>query len=304
MDYQSILGKIYNEVKPFLGKGKVANYIPALARVNPNKIGIAIATADGEIFTIGDAEEDFSIQSISKVFTLTLAFQLLGDKLWQRVGKEPSGNAFNSLVHLEYENGKPRNPFVNGGALVVTDILMQHFNNAFDEIMRFIQKVSGNQNLSFDQEIAGSELETSDRNFALAYFMKSFKNIESDITSLMDIYTKQCAIDMNCVDLAKSFLFLANHGYDKRNDENIFTMSQAKRVNSIMITSGLYNESGDFAFRVGMPAKSGVGGGIVGIIPQELAIAVWSPELNQFGNSLIGIEILERFTTYSGISIF
>jgi len=304
MDFQHIIEKIYHEVKPQLGKGKVANYIPALANINPNKIGIAVATIDGNIFTVGDTEDNFSIQSISKVFTLTLAFQKLGDKLWERVGREPSGNAFNSLVQLEYENGKPRNPFVNGGALVITDILTQLFPDTSTEILHLIQEVSGNKDIRIDEEIAKSELETSDRNFALAYFMKSYKNIDSNIDVLMHNYTNQCAVTMNCVDLARSFIYLANHGLNATNNRQILTMSQAKRINSIMITSGLYNESGDFAFRVGMPSKSGVGGGIVSIIPQKLAISCWSPELNQFGNSLIGIEVMERFTTYSGISIF
>jgi glutaminase len=304
MDFQQIIDKIYAEIKPFIGKGYVASYIPALAKIETNKIGIAVATVDGNIYKSGNAGENFSIQSISKVFTLVMAFQKLGNELWNRVGKEPSGNAFNSLVHLEYENGKPRNPFVNGGALVITDILTQMLSNPSKEILEFVRKVSGNNRIDYNKGIAASELETSDRNFALSYFMKSYSNIESNIDELMHNYTHQCSIEMSCIDLAKSFLFLANHGYHKENNEQLLTMSQAKRVNSIMITSGLYNESGDFAFRVGMPAKSGVGGGIVAIIPQKLAIACWSPELNEFGNSLIGIEVMERFTTYSGISIF
>lgn len=304
MDYQSILDEIYIEVQNFLGKGKVVDYIPGLDNVSPNKIGIAIATVDGEYFSVGDVNDKFSIQSISKVFTLTMAFQKLNNKLWDRVGKEPSGNAFNSLVHLEYEKGRPRNPFVNGGALVVNDIITQQFENPVDEIIRFVREVSQNQDIDFNNEVARSELESSDRNYALAYFIKSFNNIESNIDELMKNYTAQCAIEMSCVDLAKSFLYLANHGVNFYNRQEILTTSQAKRINSIMITSGLYNESGDFAFRVGMPSKSGVGGGIVGLIPQELAIACWSPALNEYGNSLIGIEVLERFTTYSGISIF
>ena len=269
MDYKEVIENIYNEVKPLFGKGQVADYIPALANVNPRQFGIAIATLDGQIIGTGDYQTKFSIQSISKVYTLAMVVRHMGGDLWQYVGREPSGTPFNSLVQLEHEHG-----------------------------------IAGSEDIYFDKIVAQSELEHASRNQALGHFMKSFGNIDNDVDSLIDVYCNQCSIAMTCEDLAKSFLFLANHGINPHNNENILTVSRSKRLSALMLTCGFYDESGDFAFRVGMPGKSGVGGGVVAIIPGKLSIAVWSPELNQHGNSYMGIETLERFTTNIGISIF
>jgi glutaminase len=304
MDYKDILQEIYDEVKPFLGKGKVADYIPALNNVNSSRLGIAVVTVDGQVFQIGDAETNFSVQSISKVFTLAMAFAELGENLWLSVGKEPSGNPFNSLVQLEHESGIPRNPFINAGALVITDKILSLSKKPKSAILNFVRKVSDNEDIYFDKAVAESEKDEASRNLALAHFMQSFGNISNDVDSLVDVYCHHCALSMNAVDLAKSFLFLANHGTNPFNGEKILTRSQAKRLNALMLTCGCYDESGDFAFRVGLPGKSGVGGGVVAIIPGELAIVVWSPELNEYGNSLVGVEALERFTTKLDKSIF
>lgn len=304
MQFNKILSEIYEEVKPFLGKGKVADYIPVLGKVDPNKYGIAIATVDGDICKIGDADDNFSIQSISKVFTLTMAFAELGDKLWESVDVEPSGNPFNSLIQLEHEQGIPRNPFINAGALVVTDKILGAYSNPKNAILDFVRKVADNDDIYYDKAVAQSEKEEASRNLALAHFMQSFGNITNDIDRLIDVYCHHCALSMNSVDLAKAFLYLANHGVNPHDGENILTKSQSKRLNSLMLTCGCYDESGEFAFRVGLPGKSGVGGGIVAIIPDKLSIVVWSPELNDYGNSLVGVETLERFTTKTGMSIF
>ena len=304
MDYKEVIENIYQEVKPFFGRGKVANYIPALAHVDPHQYGIAIATLDGEIIGTGDYLTKFSIQSISKVFTLSMVVRHLGSDLWQYVGREPSGTPFNSLVQLGHEQGIPRNPFINAGALVVTDKLMDLYPRPKEAILQFIREVAGNDDIYYDKNVASSEFEHASRNKALGHFMKSFGNIRNDVDSLVDVYCHQCSIAMNCVDLAKSFLFLANHGTNPYNQEEILTVSRSKRLSALMLTCGFYDESGDFAFRVGMPGKSGVGGGVVAIIPGKLSIAVWSPELNRHGNSYMGIETLERFTTNIGISIF
>jgi glutaminase len=304
MDYNEILKEIYDEVKPSLGKGRLANYIPALKSVDSNSLGIAIVTIDGEIFKIGDAETNFSVQSISKVFTLAMAFAKHGKDLWTYVGKEPSGNPFNSLVQLEHENGIPRNPFINAGALVITDKVLSLEKKPKSAILDFVRKVADNEDIYFDKEVAESEIDKASRNFALAHFMQSFGNIANDVDRLIDVYCNHCALSMNAVDLAKSFLFLANYGTNPFNGEKILCRSQAKRLNALMLTCGCYDESGDFAFRVGLPGKSGVGGGVVAIIPGELAIVVWSPELNEFGNSLVGVEALEHFTTKLDKSIF
>lgn len=304
MNYSEVLADIYAKSKNFLGKGHVADYIPALANVNPDQLAIAVRTLSGEEFTIGDTMVNFTIQSISKVFTLAMVMQKLGDEIWDSVGREPSGNPFNSLLQLEHERGVPRNPFINAGALVITDRLISLYDRPKEMILDFIRSICDNDDIYYNREVAHSEREHADRNRALAYLMKSFGNIRNDVSTLIDVYCCQCSISMNCLDLAKSFQFFTNHGINPFNGQRILTTSHAKRLGALMLTCGFYDESGDFAFRVGLPGKSGVGGGIVAYIPDNLSIAVWSPELNRHGNSLAGIEALELFTTEVGNSIF
>ncbi len=291
-------------MQPFFGRGKVADYIPALARVRPDQLGIALQTLDGQTAVAGDSEIRFSIQSISKTFTLALAFALEGNDLWKRVGVEPSGNPFNSLVQLEFENGKPRNPFINAGALVVTDVLCRHYDDPKSVILNLIRSLAGSDDISFDEEVAASEKATGFRNQSLAWFLKSCGNLHSDVDTVLDVYFHQCSIAMNCRELSRAFLFLANHGVHPYTGEAMLTRSQAKRLNAILLTCGFYDQAGEFAFRVGMPGKSGVGGGVAAFIPGELAVAVWSPELNEHGNSVVGMQVLEWFTTRTGRSIF
>lgn len=304
MDYQQVINNIYHEVKSLPVVGEVADYIPALANVDPDQFGIAIATIDGQTFGIGDYQCKFSIQSISKAFTLSMVIRHIGSQLWEYVGKEPSGTPFNSLVQLERENGIPRNPFINAGALVVTDKLMNLYTHPKEAILEFVREMAGTDDIYYDKTVAQSELKCANRNQALGYFMKSFNNIDNDVDALLDVYCHQCSISMTCEELAKSFLFLANHGINPHSPKEILSVSRSKRLNALMLTCGFYDESGEFAFRVGMPGKSGVGGGIIALIPGQLAIAVWSPRLNKYGNSYLGIETLERFTTDIGISIF
>lgn len=304
MDYAQVISQLYTSLQPLRGSGKVADYIPALAAVDPRQFGIAVECLDGTSADVGDTAVPFSIQSISKVFTFAMVMRHLGDEIWNSVGREPSGNPFNSLVQLEYEQGIPRNPFINAGALVVTDRLISLYDRPKEAILDFIRNLAGNDDIYIDREVAASERNHADRNMALAHFMKSFGNIHNDIDTLIDVYCSQCAIAMNCVDLARSFRFLANRGVNPIDGHRILSMSQAKRLGAVMLTCGFYDESGDFAFRVGMPGKSGVGGGIVAYIPGNLTIAVWSPGLNRHGNSLAGMETLEQFTTLIGNSIF
>ena len=304
MDYQTVIEKIYGELQGLWGQGKVADYIPALAKVNPRQFGISLATLDGQYYRAGDAETCFSIQSISKVFSLAMVTRHIGDEIWQSVGREPSGNPFNSLVQLEYEHGKPRNPFINAGALVVTDRLISLYPHPKDAILEFVRGLCNNDDIYYDKEIARSERANADRNMALAYLMKSFGNIRNDVDTLIDVYCHQCAISMSCVDLSRAFLFLCNRGLNPFSGEQVLTGSQAKRLGALMLTCGFYDESGDFAFRVGLPGKSGVGGGIAAYIPGSLAVAVWSPGLDRHGNSLAGMAALEQFTTDIGNSIF
>ena len=305
MNYQKVLEEIEKEIQPFLNEGKLANYIPALANVDDKKFAMSIQLFDGTSYHIGDSNLKFSIQSISKVFTFTLALNHYGKDLYKRVGHEPSGNPFNSLVQLEYENGIPRNPFINAGAIVTADSLVSIYKkNTFDTILDFIKKTSNDETISYDEEIFESELANGFRNFALINMIKSFNNINNNIDEVIDTYFKQCSIMMNCSQLAKSMLFLANHGINPLTNEQIITESKAKRINSLMLTCGHYDASGDFAYKVGLPGKSGVGGGIVAVVPKKMTICVYSPKLNTQGNSLIGTKALELFTTKTGLSIF
>ena len=307
MDYQKVLEEIYEEIKPHIGKGKVADYIPALANVDPNQFGMSIVTKNGEIFSIGDAKKRFSIQSISKVFTFTIALNLYSKKLYKRVGVEPSGTPFNSLVQLEYENGKPRNPFINAGAIVITDSLISHYGDeyiALENIINFIRSISDTEDININPAIAKSEMEHGFRNRALANLIKSFNNLENDPVTTVETYFKHCSLEMNCEELARSMLFLACKGKDPINNKEYITPSQAKRVNAVMLTCGHYDASGEFAFHVGLPGKSGVGGGIVAVVPDKMGICVWSPALNRYGNSYAGTIALELFTNKTGFSIF
>ena len=305
MNYQKVLEEIEKEIQPFLNEGKLANYIPALANVDDKKFAMSIQLFDGTSYHIGDTNLKFSIQSISKVFTFTLALNHYGKDLYKRVGHEPSGNPFNSLVQLEYENGIPRNPFINAGAIVTADSLVSIYKkNTFDNILDFIKKTSNDETIVYDEEIFKSELAHGFRNFALINMIKSFNNINNNIDDVIDTYFKQCSIMMNSSQLAKSMLFLANHGVHPLTNEEIITESKAKRINSLMLTCGHYDASGDFAYKVGLPGKSGVGGGIVAVVPKKMTICVYSPKLNLQGNSLVGTIALELFTTKTGLSIF
>ena len=307
MDYQQILNDIEIEIQPLFGKGAVADYIPALAEVDARQFAMSITLFDGSVYSVGAAEQLFSIQSISKVFTFTLALKYLGSELYKRVGREPSGNPFNSLVQLEYENGIPRNPFINAGAIVITDTLISHYKSdvkAFDAILAFIQSIADDSSIRMDMVVAASEMDHAYRNLALTNLMKSFGNIDNSAITLVQTYFNHCAIEMNTQMLSRSVLFLANHGVDPITNKAYITKTQAKRINAVMLTCGHYDASGDFAFHVGLPGKSGVGGGIVAVIPQKMGICVWSPSLNEQGNSLIGTKALELFTTKTGLSIF
>lgn len=307
MDYQAVLDEISEEIKPFLTEGKVADYIPALAEVDPKQFAMSLTLFDGTQYSVGDADTLFSIQSISKVFSFTLALKYYSTDLYKRIGHEPSGNPFNSLVQLEYEHGKPRNPFINAGAINVTDSLISHYGDAaytFDQILGFIRSIADEPSISPSERVYTSEMEHGFRNMALANLMKSFHNLDNDVEAVVRTYFKHCAIEMNTKMLSRAMLYLANHGVDPITEQIHISEQQAKRINAVMLTCGHYDASGDFAFHVGLPGKSGVGGGIVAVIPKTMGICVWSPGLNAQGNSLVGTRALELFTTKTGMSIF
>lgn len=303
-DLGETVHQIAQLVAPLLAQGRVATYIPALARVPRERFAMAVVAHDGREWHAGDATTVFSIQSISKLFTLALVYREEGERIWERVNKEPSGNPFNSLVQLEYEQGLPRNPFINAGAHVITDRLITLKGNAIDTLLAFLRRLSGNDGISFDEEVAASEHSAGHRNRALANLVKSFGRLDNDVDTVLDAYFHQCAVSMSCLDLARAARFLAHDGIDPASGATILDASHTKRLNSLMLTCGTYDAAGDFVYRVGLPGKSGVGGGIVAVMPRRFSVCVWSPGLNEHGNSLAGTAALELLTTRTGVSIF
>lgn len=302
-EYERILGRVADAVRGVLGSGQVLGQIPALASADPRVFGLAVATVDGEVHGVGQWRRRFSIQSISKVFTLALVIEKDGEALWTRVGREPSGTAFNSLVQLEYEQGIPRNPFINAGALVVTDRLLTLTGDACGAVERFLRTECDSPQIASDQMVASSEAEHGHRNAALAHFLASYGNLENPVGRVLDHYVRHCAIEMSCAELALAGGFLARHGV-RRDGTRLVSRSDAKRINAVMLTCGTYDAAGEFAYRVGVPAKSGVAGGILAIIPGRCSLCVWSPALDDKGNSIAGIAALDAFTTLTGWSVF
>jgi glutaminase len=298
------LAEVFAEVSQMSNMGEVASYIPELGKVNPEKFGVCLTAVDQLSYGQGDCNERFSIQSIAKALSLTLAFKNLGRSCWTRVDVEPAGTAFNSLVQLEYESGIPRNPFINSGALVVSDMLVSLLDNPKKEFLEFVRNLTHEPSIDYDEKTAQSEYEEGFRNFAVINLLRSFGNIDNDVEEVLDFYFHLCSISMSCSELSRTFLYLANGGKDPISGEKVLTRSQSKRVNAIMMTCGFYDEAGEFAYEVGLPGKSGVGGGIVAVNPGEYSIAIWSPKLNPQGNSYRGLKFLERFTTKTGHSIF
>ncbi|MCB1910142.1 MAG: glutaminase [Rhodocyclaceae bacterium] len=303
MEFQKIVDDIAATLAPERGAGQVATYIPALARVDPLQFGIALCTDDGRVHAAGDAQVPFSIQSISKLFSLALAMRHVGDALWTRIGREPSGNPFNSLVQLEWEQGVPRNPFINAGAIAVADRLVSACSDARATLLALVGSLCG-EAVWFDEEVAASEASTGYRNVALANFMRSFGKIDNDVATVLDLYFHQCSVAMSCVQLARATGFLCRDGAHPLDGSPVVTARQARRLNALMLTCGTYDAAGEFAFRIGLPCKSGVGGGIVAVVPDRLSLCVWSPGLDDSGNSLLGMKALELFAARTGLSVF
>jgi glutaminase len=304
MIYKDIIQKISQTVLEMNDNGTPATYIPELASINPNKFGVFIKPLQHEGCGVGRYDEGFSIQSIAKVLLLVFAFQKVQGGLWNRMGYEPSGDPFNSLVQLEYENGIPRNPLINAGAIVVCDVLIDVLENPKEDFLNFVRKLAVNNSINYNERIAVSEAKTGFTNVAIANLIKSYGNIHNDLDEVLDFYYHICSIEMSCKELSKTFLLFANGGVIPETNERILTASKTKRVNAIMQTCGFYDEAGQFAFKVGLPGKSGVGGGIVAFYPGKYSIAVWSPKLNKKGNSVKGMKLLELLTTATYACIF
>tara|TARA_R110000737_G_scaffold216806_1_gene233223 strand:- start:143 stop:1057 length:915 start_codon:yes stop_codon:yes gene_type:complete len=303
IDFQRVLNSINEAASKEKDRGKIANYIPELAKIELEKFGIHLIDMQRHTFSAGNHDERFSIQSISKVLTLSMALGLIGEKLWERIDVEPSGDPFNHLSLLELENGIPRNPLINPGAIVVADILVSQLKNPKEDFLAFVRNISNDESIDYDKAVAESEKRTGFRNFAAANLLKSYGNIKNDVDLVLDFYFHQCSLSMSCAQLANTFYMFINHGKCSR-DITHLTTRQVKRINSLMITCGFYDESGEFAFEVGLPGKSGVGGGIVALLPNKFCVATWSPGLNKKGNSKLGMLALEKLTTETELSIF
>lgn len=304
MDYKLILEEIAAEIEPLRQVGRQADYIPALAKVNPDRFGICITTTDGEVIEWGDVTERFSIQSVTKVFSLSMSLSLMGESLWKRVGKEPSGAAFNSLIQLELDRGIPRNPFINAGAIVLADVLISTLDNPEKDYLSFVRSIASDSTIDYDSEVATSERAKGYINAAIANMLKYYGNLDNDIEDVLHFYFLQCSVEMSCRQLSKAFLPFADRSTAFSFDGISLTSSQVKRINAVMQTCGFYNDAGEYSYLVGLPGKSGVGGGIGAVYPGRYAVATWSPRLNEKGNSVMGMKALELLTTHTNESIF
>ena len=303
IDFQNVIEGIHKELKDEMNRGLVASYIPELSNIDAQNFGIHVKHMNGKSYAIGQWNVPFSIQSISKALSLALALPIYKESIWERVDVEPSGNPFNHLTLLELENGIPRNPFINAGAIVIADMLVSHFDNPKQAFLEYVRDLANDQSITFNYAVARSERQTGFGNFAAANLLKSFHNLENDVDEVLDLYFHQCSIEMTCEQLSNAFFMFANHGKFLQQKQHL-TQSQAKRINAIMLTCGFYDEAGEFAFEVGLPGKSGVGGGIIALLPNHFTITIWSPGLNEKGNSLLGMKALEQFTTKTKLSIF
>lgn len=306
IDYEALITAVFSDAEIYRGHGDLSKHIPALSQVDPNKLGIAIALGDGSTYVAGDADEPFSLQSIATIFTLSLALGHVGASLWNHVGREPAGSPFNALVQLESEKGKPRNPLTNAGAIVVCDQLIGRDkpDDAVEEVLHFLRERAGDDSISIDNKVAMSESRAGALNRSLAHFIAAFGNLQNPVEDVLSVYFRQSAIAMSCRQLARAALYLAFDGMDPITKAEVCIPSRSRRINALMLTSGHYDNSGDFAFRIGLPGKSGSGGGILAVVPKVGAVAVWSPGLNAARTSLAGAVALEKMVDRTGWSIF
>jgi glutaminase len=302
-DLTPVLEQVAEQVRPLADQGNVADYIPALAAADPHRFGLATVDLDGTESAVGDADVLFPIQSISKVFALVLAVQRVGDEVFERVGKEPSGDPFNSLVQLEREEGIPRNPMINPGALVVCDVLLETCDDPRAAMVELMSELSGDD-ITHDEDVLQAEGTTGHRNTSMAYLMSAFGNVHTSVEDVMAVYLHQCAIAMTSRELARSVRFLANDGVDPASGRRVVSDALARRINAVMLTTGTYDSAGQFAYEVGFPCKSGVAGGIVGDVPGRLGVCVWSPPLDASGNSRAGRQALHLLAERLDLSVF
>lgn len=304
---KKLLDELIEKNRHLTKKGKVADYIPALKKANSKDLGICIIDMKGNIYTSGEYKTKFTIQSISKTLSLMLAIMDNGvEKVFSKVGMEPTGDAFNSMYRLEMPDVyKPLNPMINAGAIVVTSLIKgESSEEKFERILNFFRKITCNNKLNLNEEVYLSEKETGNKNVAMAYLLKDMGILEGDVEEILDIYFKQCSIEVDCIDIANIGLFLANRGKILKTGEAITTDYIARIVKTLMVTCGMYDFSGEFAIRVGIPAKSGVSGGIMASVPHRMGIGIYGPSLDEKGNSVAGYEVLEDLSKKLNLSIF
>jgi glutaminase len=304
---KSELTRFVEEAKQYARYGKVADYIPALGKVDPNDLSAAICAPDGTVIDAGDTTHKATLQSISKIIALALVLMDRGEQeVFKKVGMEPTGDPFNSIAKLEeVQPAKPLNPMINAGALAVTHMIAgSSVEERFERLLQFVRKLAGNPTISYSEEVARSEFETAFLNRSLCYFLKQHGVINEDVEELMDLYTKQCAIEMTCIDLARIGLVFAMDGRDPFTDEQIMPLDVARICKTFMVTCGMYNASGEFAIKIGIPAKSGVSGGILAAVPGRFGIGIFGPALDEKGNSITGMKLLELLSKTYSLSIF
>ncbi|KYH34014.1 glutaminase [Clostridium tepidiprofundi DSM 19306] len=302
-----ILENIIENNRKWTKEGELASYIPELTRADKDALGICVTTLDGDEFYAGDYKTKFTIQSVSKVITLMLAILDNGkDYVFSKVGMEPTESAFNSIINLETNTlRKPLNPMINAGAITIVSLLSgENSDDKFNRILKFTRKITGNDSLNINEQVYSSEKATGNRNRALAHFMKSLDIIEGDVEEILDVYFKQCSIEVTCTDIARIGAMLANDGVLPWNNERVISREATRLVKTIMVTCGMYDASGKFAVHIGIPAKSGVGGGIMAAVPRRMGIGVVGPALDEKGNSIGGIKVLEELSRELDLSIF
>lgn len=301
------LKELVRLARPFTKLGKVADYIPALGKANPRDLSIAIYYPDGRCISAGDVEKSMTLQSISKVLSLALVLMDSGqDDVFACVGMEPTGDPFNSIIKLETVTpGKPLNPMINAGALVVTHMLKgDSVQERLQRLLAFIRELTDDATISYNKEVARSEFATADLNRALCYFMKQHHFIAGDVEQLIDLYTKQCAIEMTCLNLSRIAMVFAMDGADPQTGKQIMPADVARICKTFMVTCGMYNASGEFAIKIGVPAKSGVSGGIMGTVSGKFGIGIFGPALDEKGNSSGGVKLLELLSEKYQLSLF
>lgn len=303
---KKILDTIIEKNRHLVNEGKVADYIPALSQSDPNHIGLCIMDLEGKVYKAGNFDTAFTIQSISKVMALTLAIIDNGEeKVFNKVGYEPTDEPFNTLYKLDLPHiTKPSNPMINSGAIITSSLIKGEGEERFNRLLEFIRKVTENPNISYNEEVYLSEKATGDKNKAMAYLMKSRGILNGDVEEILDGYFKQCSIEITSVDLAKIGLFLANQGKLMKSTEQICSEKTISTVIAIMSTCGMYNFSGEYAAKVGIPSKSGVAGGILGTVPNKIGIGIYSPALDKYGNSIVGYNIMKDISNELNLNIY